>query len=597
MDAASVKRQTNARDAHMIWSPTLARSASKEIRPFPSPSLAHRASASARRSVLRPSLAGRYWAVTILAAVICTVYFSRESIAADASSYEKTLTDRGITPDAGSIADYLRQLHPSDKQRAVALELIEKLGSDRFATRQEAMQRLLIMPVLDTEAVVAASNSGDPEVRWRAQRVLAVGRPETERMLYAAFRVIKEKKLSATVPVVIEAIALCDKKHIRIAAQQALTAAATAEDAAHLTAAIESEDDYVRAAVAAALGEALGKDAEEHLRGLAGDDNDAVRLAAARARANYGQRDALNTLVALLESDDVEVRSRAAATLRSLTEKFFSFAAYDTADNRHKALTNWKQWLADDGKTTALKFPLEPWGFGTSFLGGNTLLAFGSRNKVVELDPGGKEIWSYSISGAWSAEKMANGNVLVVSNSSNKVVEVDRQGKVVWEFNTPNPLNAKPLPGGNILIAAFTQKKVLEVTREKKVVWEHSESQYISDAHRLDNGNTLISTMNGPVKEISPEKKVVWEYSGANQAYGCRPLASGNVLIASLSGDVREVNRNKEIVWQISEPNAVDAFRLPNGNTLITGRRFVEFSPDKKVVWEHQGCQYGTARR
>ena len=104
--------------------------------------------------------------------------------------------------------------------------------------------------------------------------------------------------------------------------------------------------------------------------------------------------------------------------------------------------------------------------------------------------------------------------------------------------------------------------------------------------------------MNGPIKELTPEKKVAWEYSGPNQTYGCQPLPNGNVLIASLSGEVREVNREKKTVWQHNERNAADVFRLPNGNTLITGsQRFVEISPDKKEIWQLQGCQYGTARR
>ena len=73
------------------------------------------------------------------------------------------------------------------------------------------MQQLLIMPVLDTEALTSATESPDPEVRWRSQKVLTVGRPETERMLYAAFRVIEERKLSETIDAVIKAIPLCDK--------------------------------------------------------------------------------------------------------------------------------------------------------------------------------------------------------------------------------------------------------------------------------------------------------------------------------------------------------------------------------------------------
>ena len=518
--------------------------------------------------------------------------------AADVSNYEKTLSDRGIAPNASGLSDYLQQLHPSPDLRAKAEALIEQLGSDNFAKRERAMQQLLIMPVLDTEALTAATQSPDPEVRWRSQKVLTVGRPETDRMLYAAFRVIEERKLAETLDAVIAAIPLCDKKHIRQAAQNALIAAAREEDAPQLREAIQHENEFVRTAAASSLGRALGEAANEDLQSLVSDESDMVRMAAARAMANYGQRAALPTIIALLDSDDVEVRTRASATLRSLTDQFFGYAAYDAADKRAEAIASWEKWLGEKGDTAELHFPLKPWGYGVSFLNGNTLLAYGNRHKVVELDPSGKEIWSHNINGAWSAEKMANGNVLIASNSTSRVVEVDREGKAVWTYNTPNPLNAKPLLNGNVLIAAFTQRKVIEVTRDKKVAWEYADAQYISDAHRLENGNTLISCMDGSIKELSPEMKGVWQYKGQYQAYGGQPLPNGNVLIASLRGDVQEVTRDKKVIWEHKERNAADVFRLPNGNTLITGsQRFVEISPDKKVVWEKAGCQYGTARR
>ena len=92
----------------------------------------------------------------------------------------------------------------------------------------------------------------------------------------------------------------------------------------------------------------------------------------------------------------------------------------------------------------------------------------------------------------------------------------------------------------------------------------------------------------GGVKEVSPEGEVVWEYTGANSCYGCQPLPNGNVLIADFGGGrAVEVNREKEVVWEHKEGNICDAFRLPNGNTLITtNSRFVELTPDKEEVWK-----------
>jgi HEAT repeat protein len=521
-----------------------------------------------------------------------------ELFAQQLTPYAKALADKGIEPEAEGISAYLVQLHPTPELRATSIKLIEQLGDGSFIEREEAMQKLLISPVLDTEALAAAASDDDPEVRWRARKILQVGKPETERLLYAAFKTIEEQKLHGTLEALIAAIPLCEKSTLRQQAQIALVAAARREDTPLLVKALASENPHVRTGAAAALGEALGKEADETLLPLATDESASVRLAVARAMANYGERRSLDLLIDLLEADDVEIRTHASTALSSLTKKFLGYAAYDKPEKRAESVTKWREWLAADGKSAELHFPLKPFGYGVSFLNGNTLLAHGNRNLVVELDPEGKEVWKYTIAGAWSAEKMANGNVLIASNSQSKVVEVDRDGKVVWEYSTPNPLNAKPLPNGNVLIAAFTQRKVIEVDREKKIVWSHEAGQYVSDAHRLENGNTLISCMNGPVRELTPDGKTVWEYSGAPQAYGCQPLATGNVLIASLQGTVTEVNRAKEVVWEHREQNPCDVFRLPNGNTLITGaQKFVEITPDKRVVWERGGCQYGSARR
>jgi hypothetical protein len=30
---------------------------------------------------------------------------------------------------------------------------------------------------------------------------------------------------------------------------------------------------------------------------------------------------------------------------------------------------------------------------------------------------------------------------------------------------------------------------------------------------------------------------------------------------------------------------------------MTSGSRFIEVTPDKKIIWEKAGCSYGTARR
>jgi len=564
-----------------------------------------------RRSVLRTFLSGRpkaNWTSGIVAVFLCCLAIpsppiqaqSSQATAADSSSpYEQILADRRIEATAAGLSTYLKQLHPSEEQRARAMELIEQLGdSESFQAREAAMSQLLIMPTLPTESLIAASTGEDPEVRWRAKRVLDIGKPEATKTMHAAFKVIEAKAISGVMPELLAAMPLCDKRYLIQSAQDAAKAAATKDDAPLLRDALLSDNEQVRVAATTALAAALGKDATEALYGMLDDESDAVKLAAARAIANFGDRKSLPMLASLLESDDLQVRVSASAALRQLSGKHFGFAAYDTADKRQKVVAKWKDWVADEGQTAKLNFPLKKFGSGVGYLAGNTLLAYGYQNKVEELTPDGKVVWSYQSNGCWSAEKMANGNVLIAEYNGNRVIQVDPEGKVVWDYSVNNPLNAKPLANGNILIAQHSGNKALEVSPDKKIVWQHQTQSSCSDVHRLENGNTLIACYGSNVVEITPEGKEVWSYP-LTQSYGCSPLANGNVLITNFSdGRVLEVTRDKEVVWEFQENNAVDAFRLPNGNTLITGgNRFIEVTPDKKIVWTKTGCSYGTARR
>ncbi len=460
------------------------------------------------------------------------------------------------------------------------------------------MSQLLIMPTLPTEALIAASEGDDPEVRWRAKRVLDIGKPEATKTMHAALKVIAASKINGLMPELLAAIPLCDKRHLQQAALDAAEAAATKEDAKVLREALKSDLAQVRIAATLALAEALGKGATDDLYGMLTDKDDGVKTAAARAIANFGDRKSLPVLLSLLESEDLQARVSSSAALRQLSGKHFGFAAYDTADKREKVVAQWKEWVEGDGQTAELTFPLRKFGSGVGYLAGNTLLAYGYQNKVEERTPEGKVIWSYQSNGCWSAEKMANGNVLIAEYNGNRVIQVDPEGKVVWDYQVNNPLNAKPLENGNVLIAQHSGNLALEVSPDKKIVWQHKTQNNCSDVHRLENGNTLISCYGSNVIEVTPDGKEVWSYP-LSQSYGCSPLANGNILITNFGdGKVVEVTRDKKVVWETTENNAVDAFRLPNGNTLITGgNRFVEVTPDKKIIWELSGCSYGTARR
>jgi outer membrane protein assembly factor BamB len=517
-----------------------------------------------------------------------------------AAMYERTLRQRSIVPDSSGLIQFLRDLHPNEETQNLAARLIAQLNSDSYAERESAMTRLILLPSLPVEALKVAAETGEPEVRWRAKVILDTASDESANVLYAVFKTIELKKLRGTVPELIRVIPLCDKPHLVDAARAAIEAVAEAQDAPPLREALSHAHPDVRATAAGVLWKCDGQRAIPHLRGVleVPGQPDKVKLAAVVGMANLGERESLALLHGLLMSDDAHVRVGSFLALTALTGQHFNYAAYDTEEKRLASAATWKEWIDGEGKSAELKFPIDLFAADAGYLHGNTLLAFGYQNKVVEYDPSGKEVWSYPGGGAWSAEKLMNGNVLIAAYNENRVIEVDAAGTIVWERPSPSCLNARPLRNGNILISEHSSRKVYEVDRDKNIVWEYETPASCCDAHRLDNGNTMIAEGNRVI-EVDREKKIVWEFASDNlQPYGIQPLRNGNVLIASLSGKATEVTRDKTVIWEVEEQNPVDVFRLPNGNTLVTGAaRFVEYTPDKTVVWSKDGCNYGSARR
>lgn len=512
------------------------------------------------------------------------------------SHYEKVLRDHNIPPTTAGLSAYLEELHPSAEQQRRAARLIDKLGSaDSFTAREAAMTELLAMPVQPAAALRAAARSEDPEVRWRARKVLRLASPQGERILYAAFMTIKESRLPGLVQPVVKAIPRCDKDYLRRAAGEALAATARPGDAQRLRRASSSEDIEVRVAAIGALGRVLGADSANDLRPLLEHSNDRVTLAAARAMASYGDRRSLPPLVELLSSSSVEVRAASGATLRELTGVRFGLAAYDKAEKRQEPIEKWRKWVAANGKTAKLHFPLRP---AAAAEIGHTIISAYAQNRVIVLDEQKQQILEIAgHSGPWGTQRLANGNYLVNWYGSSCVVEYDSLGKEVWKFQrdgVSSPWSAQRLPNGNTLIAH--SNFALEVDPDGKTVWQRQFESTLSQAIRLDNGHTLaaIVTGDGRVVEIDASGEEVFQIAGLKTPYRIQRLPNGNTLVVEKGrGRVVEFDPTGRAVWShggLSSPDG--AHRLGNGNTLVCDSQGVyEISPSGKVIWKRPGTQ------
>ena len=86
----------------------------------------------------------------------------------------------------------------------------------------------------------------------------------------------------------------------------------------------------------------------------------------------------------------------------------------------------------------------------------------------------------------FTAIRLGNGNTLIACTNGNRIIEVDAGGKIVWSVTNEDlkerlfddACGAQRLPNGNTVISSYHAKgqqvKLFEITREKKVVWRYS---------------------------------------------------------------------------------------------------------------------------
>jgi hypothetical protein len=129
---------------------------------------------------------------------------------------------------------------------------------------------------------------------------------------------------------------------------------------------------------------------------------------------------------------------------------------------------------------------------------GHYLVCHEGDGVVREYDEKGKVVWSYTLdlngrertpgheghgTEVFGAIRLPNGNTLIAGGNNNRVIEVNREGKVVWSVEHEELPGIKlhwvttlqRLPNGNLIIgnthAGPDNPQLIEVTRDKKVVW------------------------------------------------------------------------------------------------------------------------------
>lgn len=145
---------------------------------------------------------------------------------------------------------------------------------------------------------------------------------------------------------------------------------------------------------------------------------------------------------------------------------------------------------------------------------GNYLVCQEGEGKVREYNRTGKIVWEYALDlnnrpradghgveghgvEVFGAIRLPNGNTMIAGGNNNRVFEVTPAGKIVWSIDH-NELpgitfawmtTLQLLPDGNLIIgnthAGAENPQLIEVTRDKKVVWQFKDFTHF--------GNNLVA--------------------------------------------------------------------------------------------------------
>jgi outer membrane protein assembly factor BamB len=131
---------------------------------------------------------------------------------------------------------------------------------------------------------------------------------------------------------------------------------------------------------------------------------------------------------------------------------------------------------------------------------GHYLVCHEGEGAVKEYDETGKVIWQYNLDlngrprsnghgpeghgvEVYGAVRLPNGNTLIAGGNNNRVIEVSPDKKIVWQVDQKElpgitlawVTTLQVLPNGNVIIgnchAGPENPQLVEVTRDKKVVW------------------------------------------------------------------------------------------------------------------------------
>ncbi len=214
---------------------------------------------------------------------------------------------------------------------------------------------------------------------------------------------------------------------------------------------------------------------------------------------------------------------------------------------------------------------------------------------------------------------LANGRVL--GSFSGGVREVDAAGAVTWEYKAGAGVevhSCQPVEEGRVLVCECGSKRLFEINRDLSVAWEiklestQPAHKQFRLARKTEAGTYLVAYgSDAVVKELDKEGKVLKTFvlPGAEEwgVNGAFRLPNGNTLVTGGYGaEAYEFDGEGKIVWTLTQADLPAGFvlhylgtaqRLTNGDTVFSNFQgepgVFEIDSQKRVVWQYQNGKVG----
>jgi hypothetical protein len=522
----------------------------------------------------------RFLALTLLL-VQSSSAVARTEDDAESTSEEEVLRAAHLPTEGAALLIVFRERTPDETSRHSIIALIRQLGSDSFAVREQASEKLSALGVRAAGLLREASHHKDLEIRWRARQALAdvVRRDVSVEALTAALRTLGRHKLPRTAEVVLAYLPYAEDGSVAEEIQHVLTSLAVREGKPNpvLVRALSDHVAVKRGAAGVALCQAGCMEQMAAIRRLLRDDDPNVRRRVALALVEAREKAAVPVLIELLTQLPSEEVERVESVLVQLAGEAAPSGNAEEPAARVNYRDAWMGWWTRHGEA----LDLSHMDLSQKWLGRTLAVCFGANPRagcILELDAHGKTRWQMpGLLFPIDAQIIDERRILVTEYRPGQVTERNHKGEILRRIDCPDfPLEARRLPNGNTFIT--TRYRVFEVDRNGKQVWESSGDRggIIVAACPLRGGEVGIYYRTGEFTRMDRNGKVLASFRVGRL---CRPygthvqaLPNGHILVPLYyDNKVVEYDRDGNEVWSASYPRPTSAQRLPNGRTLVAG--------------------------